>query len=452
MKNVTLFEKINSWIAMSITIKLISIGVLILILLIPMSMIKSLIEEREHTSRDAINEVQQKWGGSQRVCGPILTVPYKSFYTKIDKDGEEKQFFHTKYAHFLPEELNISGSVNPEMRNRGIYEIIVYDSQLSLSGSFNKPDFKKLKIDEESVNWENAFLSVGIPDLRGIKENITVLWNEEQHVFESGSNLHGILDSGVNAEVGVNQGISGYSFKMNILMNGSKNLSFVPLGKETGVELVSQWPNPSFEGAFLPNKRTVSADGFKSSWKVLNLNRNFPQQWIGDNIKFGASAFGVDLLLPVDQYQKSMRSAKYATLFIGLTFMIFFFVEVKNKKRIHPFQYILVGLALCVFYTLLISLSEHINFNLAYVAASLGVISIITAYSRSIFRSGALMYTMMTFLIALYAFMFVIIRSQDFALLIGSLALFIVLGAVMYLSKNIDWYENVEEKLEMGEI
>jgi inner membrane protein len=135
-----------------------------------------------------------------------------------------------------------------------------------------------------------------------------------------------------------------------------------------------------------------------------------------------------------------------------LTFMIFFFVEVKNKKRIHPFQYILVGLALCVFYTLLISLSEHINFNLAYVAASLGVISIIMAYSRSIFRSGALMYTMMTFLIALYAFMFVIIRSQDFALLIGSLALFIVLGAVMYLSKNIDWYENVEEKLEMGEI
>jgi inner membrane protein len=451
MNNGTFFERLNHYIASSITVKLVSIGVLIVILLIPMSMIKSLIEEREHTSREAIHEVQQKWGGTQRVCGPILTVPYKSFYTKIDKDGEEKQFFQLKYAHFLPEELNISGTINPEMRNRGIYEIIVYDSQLSLSGSFGKPDFNKLKVEEESVIWENAFLSVGIPDLRGIKENITVQWNEDQHIFESGSNILDVLESGVNAEVAIAQDISGYGFKMNILMNGSKNLSFVPLGKETGVELASAWPNPSFEGAFLPDIRTVTADGFKSSWKVLNLNRNFPQQWTGNNVKFDASTFGVNLLLPVDQYQKSMRSAKYATLFIGLTFMIFFFVEVKNKKRIHPFQYILVGLALCVFYTLLISLSEHINFNFAYLAASVGVISIITAYSRSIFKSGVLMYSMMTFLIALYAFMFVIIRSQDFALLIGSLALFIILAAVMYLSKNIDWYENVEEKLEVSE-
>ncbi|MFY0652013.1 MAG: cell envelope integrity protein CreD [Cyclobacteriaceae bacterium] len=452
MKNVTLFEKLNQWIATSITIKLISIGVLILVLLIPMNMIKNLIEEREMTQASAIAEVQQKWGNAQEVTGPVLSIPYKSFYTKIDKDGEEKQFLHTKYAHFLPETLNISGTINPEIRNRSIYEIIVYDSQLNVSGVFSKPNFDKLKIDSADVIWDNAFLSMGIPDLRGIKENINVTWNNEQHVFEAGSNIQKILPSGVNAEVGVVEEQKSYNFEMKISMNGSRSLSFVPLGKETDVRLKSTWADPSFEGAFLPDKRTVSDEGFEASWKVLNLNRNFPQQWLGDDIEFTASSFGVNLLLPVDQYQKSMRSAKYATLFIGLTFMIFFFVEVKNRMRIHPFQYILVGLALCVFYTLLLSLSEHINFNFAYTAATLGIIGIITSYSNSIFKSRLLTYSMMGFLIALYSFMFVIIRSQDFALLIGSLALFIILAVVMYLSKNIDWYENVEEKLEVGKV
>jgi inner membrane protein len=215
------------------------------------------------------------------------------------------------------------------------------------------------------------------------------------------------------------------------------------VGKQTDIELNSDWPDPSFEGSFLPNIRNINEAGFSANWKVLNLNRSYPQQWIGNKYSIDESSFGVKLLLPVDHYQKSLRSVKYAIMFIALTFLIFFFTEILNKKRIHPIQYLLVGLGLSIFYTLLVSLSEQISFNLAYLIASLSIIFLITAYSYSMLKNIKLTAIVAFVLIVLYVFLFTVIQLQDYSLLLGSVGLFLALATVMYLSRKVDWYSNI---------
>ena len=206
------------------------------------------------------------------------------------------------------------------------------------------------------------------------------------------------------------------------------------------MNLNSDWGDPKFNGAFLPDNHKITEKNFDAHWKVLHLNRNFPQQWHGNQFQVNDAAFGVSLLIPVDHYQKSTRSAKYAIMIIAFTFLVFFFVEVLNKTRIHPIQYFLVGLALIIFYSLLLAISEHLNFNLAYLISSLATISLVVLYAHSIFRKISLSrFTALT-LIILYAYVFVILQLQDYALLMGSIGLFVVMAIVMYLSRKIDWY------------
>lgn len=437
-------DKLNNWIRSSITLRMITIGFLILILLIPVVMIKDLIQEREQRRESAIWEVSSKWGTTQTITGPVLTVPYLAYYREKDEKGKETIIKRTEYAHFLPDELNISGDISPEILYRGIYEIVVYNTKLKVEGSMLSPDFEDWSIAERDIIWEDAFISIGIPDLKGIQENIEIKWNDGKYSFNPGIETENhIVNSGVSVRIPVDykdNAKKDNTFSFEIDLNGSSGLYFVPLGRVTNVRLTSNWSNPSFDGAFLPDKREVSKDGFNASWKVLHLNRNFPQKWRMSASNVYESAFGVNLLLPVDQYQKSMRCAKYAVMFIALTFLVFFFVEILNKKRIHPIQYILVGLGLCIFYTLLLSLSEYITFNLAYLIAGLAVIVLISAYAKSMFKSNLLTALMGLILIILYGFIFTIIQLQDYALLLGSIGLFIVLAVVMYLSRRISWY------------
>jgi inner membrane protein len=433
------FEKLNEKISNSVSIKLASIGFLILILLIPGSMIQSLIYERESTREATIQEISAKWGNEQTVVGPVLNIPFKRSF--LDANG--KANIVKDYVHILPDKLNIEGALNPEKRYRGIYEVVVYNSNLNFSGEFPKVTPASLNMSDAEILWKEAFVSIGIPDMRGIKENIFVTWNGKKSTANPGIDTKNISASGVSCVVDIAEDETNagpYKFAFEINLNGSRNLNFVPLGKETKVAINSNWNNPSFDGAFLPESRTVSESGFTASWKILHLNRNFPQQWIGVTHNIYESSFGVNLLLPVDQYQKSMRSAKYAIMFISLTFLIFFFVEILNKKRIHPFQYILVGLALTLFYTLLVSFSEHINFNWAYLISCVGIIGMITFYAASIFKDKLLTIILSLVLVVLYGFMFITLQLQDYALLIGSIGLFAVLATVMYLSRNINWY------------
>ncbi|MDD5572000.1 MAG: cell envelope integrity protein CreD [Bacteroidales bacterium] len=431
----------------SIFLKISIIIIIGLLLLIPASMIKTLIVERENTQKEAILEVSSKWSGEQTISGPYISIPYYRYIKQFNKDSIEKIIQVKEYIHFLPTALKINGNISPECRSRGIYEIVVYTSKLNISGTFNNIIFSDLDIALKDIQFDKAFVSIGINDLRGIEKQIILNWNDDKLSFNPGTVTNDILESGINASVKIYSNDSAsYKFSFDLDLKGSQQLYFIPVGEVTDVTITSKWNNPSFNGAFLPDSRNISDSGFTANWNILNLNRNFPQKWIGSNNNTNSSAFGIDLLLPVDNYQKSMRSIKYAILFIVFTFIVFFFVEVLNKIFIHPVQYILVGIALIVFYTLLLSVSEYLNYNLAFIISALATLLLISGYVRAILKSNSLTGLISGILLILYTFIFVIIQLQDYALLIGSIGIFIILGLVMYLSRKIDWYN-----LKMGE-
>jgi len=423
--------------------------IIILLLLIPTSMIKSLIHEREYTQKQAIYEVSSKWGEEQTLTGPFITVPYTRYVKQYSqKDSANIMVKVKQYMHFLPTQLNVSGSINPERRNRGIYEIVVYNSVLKISGVFSQLDFAEFDVPAKDIQFDKATLSLGVSDLRGIEKQVSLTWNGETHLFNPGTITNDLIESGINTNVGItNSDSTSYRFSLSLDLKGSQKLYFIPVGEITDVNISSKWNNPSFNGAFLPDNRTVKADGFDANWNILHLNRNFPQQWVGSMNHINESAFGIDLLLPVDSYQKSMRSIKYALLFICFTFIVFFFVEVLQKVFIHPVQYILVGIALVVFYTLLLSISEHLNYNMAFLISAILTLLLIVGYVKAILKSNQLTFLIGGILTILYAFIFVIIQLQDYALLIGSIGIFLILALVMYFSRKIDWYNlNMEEK------
>ena len=429
------FEKLNTLVRNSLSIRLLSIGFMILILMIPSAMIESLIRERQYRSDNVKREIGAVWGKIQTISGPVLTIPYKKTYVKEDK----KLYTQIEYAHFLPENLTINSKIEPEKRHRGIFDVVVYTTEMNFLGNFTAIDFSEWKIADNDILWDEAYVAVGITDMRGIKNKMILKWNDENFSFNSGLETNDIIATGVSTRINIKD-IDKNDFSYNIKLRGSEELYFIPLGKTTNVNIKSTWPDPKFLGAYSPENPNINNAGFDANWKVLHLNRNYPQKWLNEQYKVEESKFGVNLIIPVDHYQKSMRSAKYAIMIIAFTFLIFFFVEVLNKKRIHPIQYLLVGLALIIFYTLLLAFSEHISFNFAYLISGSSTIILITLYSKSIFKS--ILQTSITglTLVILYAFIFITLQLQDYALLMGSIGLFVVMAIVMYLSKKIDWY------------
>jgi inner membrane protein len=419
-----------------------AIIIITLLLLIPASMIKSLIIERELTQNEAIREVSSKWGDQQVITGPFISIPYFRYVKDLSKQDPSENLVQIKeYLHILPTEMNISGNINPQRRNRGIYEIVVYNSKLDISGTFSNIDLAAIDVELNNIQFDKAEFVIGLNDLRGIKEQVNLTWNNEKVLFNPGVSSNDVVSSGINALPSLDQNNStAYNFSLSLNLNGSQLLYFTPVGKVTNISISSYWPNPSFSGAFLPDSREVSEKGFSADWNILQLNRNYPQIWTGNRYSISNSSFGINLLLPVDNYQKSYRSIRYAILFIGFTFLAFFFIEVLNKIFIHPIQYILVGVALIVFYTLLLSISEHLKYNLAFMVSAISTLLLISGYVWAILKSGKLTMLITGILTILYTFIFVIIQLQDFALLIGSIGLFIILGLVMYFSRKIDWY------------
>lgn len=436
----SIIENISQSIRRSVTLKLLSIVILMMLLMIPMAFIMSLINERESLRQTALNEVSDKWANKQNVYGPVLTIPFNK---KIVEDGKVKII--REEAHILPSLLSINGKVKPESLHRGIYEVVVYDSRVSFSGSFAGIDKYLAGLAEHELLWKDAFLTINISDTRGIKEKVLVNWNGSEIPVEPGSQIPDLVSSGITVNNIFNStpNTNAFNFSFNLHLKGSQFLGFVPLGKETNVTLNSDWRDPSFSGSFLPDERTVNEKGFSAKYNILELNRNYPQFWIGNqNIKnIHNSSFGVDLLLPMNDYQKAMRSAKYALLAISLTFLTFFLVEIFNKKRVHPFQYILIGLALCLFYTLLISISEQTNFDIAYIIASISVIAMIGLYAKTILNNTKQTIVLVLVLCLTYSFVYITLQIQDYALLIGSIGLTFILAFTMYITRKINWYE-----------
>lgn len=439
-----LLDRFNRWFQESVTIKLFSIGFLILILMIPLSWVDDLIYERQARSGEVVTEITSKWSGYQSICGPVIVLPYKVTEVFKEKGKEPRVIEYVEKAFLLPEELNISGKVKPKVLNRGIYEAAVYEAGLNVNASWIAPDLKSLDIDGK-VMWNEAYLVFGISDLRGISENPTVQYGEQILVTEPSSDLgfrySGNMSTGLIAKLNWDDDSNfNQPFSIQLNFKGSNGLDFIPVGKTTSVNVSGPWPSPSFNGEFLPTSRTITDADFTAEWKVLHFNRPFTQQWVEDNKNLAGSDFGVELLIPVEQYQKSMRTSKYGILIILLTFVSLFLVEISQRIKIHPFQYILMGAALIVYYTLLLSLSEQVGYNGSYLISSIATAALLTLYSASFLKSRKLVGLFSGVLLAFYGFIYVIIIQQDFSLLTGSVGLFIVISALMYLTRKINWY------------
>jgi inner membrane protein len=410
------------------------IAFLVLLLLIPTSFIQELIRERQNRLHEASDEISSKWAGSQTIAGPLVCIPYM----ETVKDSKGNLVEMKEYAYFLPEDLKINGTLQPEQRSRGIYKVIVYTSDINITGSFGNFDLAKLGIDPLKALTSEASVIFSLNDIRGIKEEMKLNLNGKTYELIPGNSEGSLFKSSMSAKIDLSDFDSATpkSFSIKLNLRGSHALNFQPFGKRTEVNLSSPWESPSFNGNYLPDSRNVSEKGFSANWKILYINRNYPQQWTGEKIDLEASSFGVDLLIPVDSYLKTERSVKYALLCIILTFTAFLLIELIYNKSIHAFQYILVGFALCLFYTLLLSISEYLGFNISYLIAAIATISMITIFVRSVFGSGKIATFIGLTLLFMYGFTFILIQSQDYALLMGSIGLFLILGLIMYFSRK----------------
>ncbi|NSL89072.1 cell envelope integrity protein CreD [Chitinophaga sp. Mgbs1] len=412
-------------------IKAIIIIIMTLVLLIPTTMIQEMIYERKGRQQEVTEEVSNRWSREQVLTGPVLAIPYRSEYRAS-----------TSYLYLLPEQLKVNGELLPEQLKRSIFSVAVYDAKLQLSGSFSMAALTKSGVPPSDLKWDQAAILIGISDLRGIDNQVQMQWNGKSYPFSPGVVSEDLFKSGIQSPVSINpadtNALAG-TFSVQLGLKGSGRISFSPVGKTTMVNLSSSWTDPSFDEAFPPKKRRVDAKGFSAFWEIQDLNRNYPQCWSGNKYNIHSADFGIKLFMPAGGYQQSTRAIKYAILVIGLTFIIFYFIELSQRRSIHPLQYALIGLALCIFYSLLLSISEQLNFMTAYIISSVLTIGLISLYAASAYKSSRIAAGIGGTLALLYGFIYVIISAEDQSLLMGSLGLFLILAAIMYFSRNIKW-------------
>lgn len=422
----------------ALTTKIVIVVILTLLMLIPIGMVRSLITEREGNKVAEQTEMSDRWGGRQLLTGPVLVLPYKQSLAV----GSAAPSF----VYCLPEEYNVTGDIKPEERTRGIQKILSYQSTMHFEGKFMFPDYKSLDLDEVLIQWDEAYIVMGISNLQGVKNKI--VFNINGHPQEILANVadNDLIRSGVMIKMPLAAADMGksYNFDFDLVLNGTDGLHFLPVGKQTNVHLNSTWKSVAYTGDYVPTEKADVKEGIDAQWNIFDYNRSYTQMWVGKNDSFGSTKLGLDLLLPVDHYQKTMRAVKYAIMFIALTFLVFFMLELLSKRRIHPVQYLLVSFALVLFYSLLLALSEHIGFDWSYLVSALAIVMLITAYSHSIFKSRKQTLFMGLFLSGLYIFLYVVIQLEDMALLLGSIGLFVALAIVMFVSRKINWYKNDE--------
>jgi inner membrane protein len=420
-------------------------GILMLGLMVPLMMVRGVVSERTGRRDDAVAEVGRGWGGPQTVGGPILAVPYR--HTWVDRDGRSKT--GSAHAYFLPAVVEIEGSVEPELRRRGLFEVVVYRSRLRIEGRFAPPSFAGLRPRPDQVQWEDATLSFGVADPAGIARLVTAKANGNEEAFAPGIADVGLFPAGVQVPVrGLSASAGPVPFAFELDLNGSRHLRFLPAGNDSSIRLSSTWPHPSFVGGPLPASRRVDTRGFDATWRVPYFGRGYPPRWTSVDLdreqlktQATASAFGVTLLQPVDIYQQTERAVKYAGLFIVTTFVIAFLWEIGRAALLHPIQYLFVGFALCVFYLLLLSLSEHVGFDRAYLAGAAATIGLLAWYWSRVVNGGWQGCMMGLTLAGLYGFLYLLVRLEDYALLAGSVGLFVLLATVMYLTRRVNWYD-----------
>jgi len=433
METGTLEPTINSWYSKGkLFIKAVIVFVMAFFLWIPTNLIRGVINEREDRQEEAIEDVSSKWAGRQTVTGPILMIPYNSTSSAVN--------YQKKYAWFMADLLDINSSVSPQKRHRGIYDVVVYEGYISITAKFNEIRFKELNVPTANLLWSEAKLLLQISDLsRGINEEIYIKWKDSSFICQPWAETTANVGDALYASIPLKEedAITANTFTVQFSLHGSQQLMFSPAARETKIQLTGNWPDPSFTGIKIPETPNTSDSGINVKWKYLN--RNNPMVWNGQFINLQPSAMGANLIIPVDGYDKTERSVKYSLLCIILTFAAFFLIETIYKRSLHLVQYGLAGLALVLFYTLLLSISEYTGFNLAYLIAGVATIGLVTWFVGSIMKSSRLAVFISFVLTVVYGYIFTIIQLQDYSLLMGSIGLFIALGIIMFFTRKLQW-------------
>jgi inner membrane protein len=410
-------------------------GLLIIILLIPTYFISSLVDERKERNESIVNEASSRWATSQTISNPYLYIPFKN---------------SSRHLVVLPENFKMEGNIDPQDRQRSIYKLLFYKATLNGKGDFQ---FRFPKdIDTSALQLYDAKICMNISDFKGIEERIAVTFNNTVYELSPGVPTTEIDSFGLSAPVQLSETdfAKNIPFSFTWKIKGSTKLHFLPVSGNSSYHLSSAWASPSFDGNTLPNDNAVSDTGFNAKWIFNKANLPFTTILEDGKPLKNDLAFGVSILQPVDDYAKTARCVKYAVLFVGLTFSLFFIVEIMQKKPVHPVQYVLVGMALVIFYTLLLSISEYIHFDYAYLIASVATVLLISLYAKNHFKTWKIAGLFVTVLSSLYGFDYVLISLEDTALLVGSVGLFIVLAIVMYTSRKINWYNPSLHNVEPG--
>lgn len=433
-------------------LKVLAIVFLTVAFLLPVFLVYDVIGEREARYRSVVDEIGSSWGGPQRVIGPILVVPFR-VPSEPRSDGTPLPPLERQLM-ILPDRYEVESTAAPETRKRGLFEAVVYTVDLALSGQFLIGDAASLAGPQATIDWSSAYLYVGVADPRSIREGASLRWGDRDLPFQPGApgELGQRFGAGMTLRL---PGLSAESaqsaftqtaipFATTLRLNGSQRLDFLPLGRSTRVTASSNWPDPSFDGAFLPVRSSIGPQGFTAAWELSYFGRGYPQAWVGGEGDYlsavSSSAFGVRFFQPVSAYQQTERSAKYGMLFIVFTFTLFFLFEAVMRLRIHILQYGLVGLSLCLFYLLLLSFAEQVGFAAAYGVGAAAVVAQIVLYCRPVLGTWKRSLVLGALLAILYGALYALMQLEDLALLLGSLGLFLALSGVMYVTRRIDWY------------
>ena len=435
----------------SLSFRTLLVGALMLSMLIPLFMVENVVRERNRYYHTVLADIAKGWGGMQTIIGPVLVVPYVEHLTSVDtvtdNSGVSKTItrdvFNNKTMILLPEDLNIDTELLEKHRKRGIYDSLLYTSEMQLSGHFNLTALPS-ESKKYNIRWQKSWLAVGLSDTKAINTTTPLRWDDSSAKFEPGTRLPKLFQQGFHAslkDVKINRGSSGQrpEFKIRLSFNGSTGLRFAPLGESTIAKIKSGWPHPSFQGAILPANKNVSKNGFDAEWRIPYLARNYPQHWLmgEENYNLHSITTGVNMFTPVSLYSKVIRAAKYGMLFIGLTFITFLIFEITLGTRLHVIQYLVIGVALTLFYLLLVSLSEHIKFFMAYIDASVVTAGIITLYTAAVTKSFWRALTIFVMLAGLYGVLYFILQMEDYALLAGSGVMLFIVIILMITTRNI---------------
>ncbi|MBN1646493.1 MAG: cell envelope integrity protein CreD [Spirochaetales bacterium] len=416
-------------------LKVFLLFVLVLVFQGPLYSIKSLVHEREDRSNAAEIEVIGHYGGQQVISGPVLVISYREII-----DDEE----YLKTAFYTPDELQIHADMSTEIRKRGIFDVPVYSVTARMDGFFTFPDLSEFAIDPDKVVWENSYICFDLTDMRSITGDIQCTWNGAGKIPDGGPSKTGIYEQAVFFRPEKLEKGGKYPFGIAMNLRGGRQLNFVAMGRKNSINIVSDWTSPSFNGSRLPDTHDITDSGFTANWSVLALSRNFPDSWNSDQNVYSriiSSQFGFMLYSSLDHYLLSERSVKYGLLFIILPFICFFLFETVWKLRIHIFQYLLVGVFESLFFLLLLSLSEHTGFTPAFLTAALLTTAAISYYANVFVRDFRKTLFIAVILAISFLFLFIIIRNEDYALLIGSSGIFLIALIVMFVTRRVNWYE-----------